>query len=541
MAELSNVEELTRLLQEAEEQRQRAEAAERERQQERQRADKAELTSKGSITNPQNKCIVFGTLYDTFPTNSCCFKSRLFLLGLGSRIAKRKITNEKALEYFLHNSVKDPVRAIMDKLKEVEEVKNAFDLGNGIVFDNHLYAISDTAEEVVSRSVPLTSPSTPHNSRYKPPYKLTARHLRLGLHLMNIHKEVVNWKTIPILVDLEVRFQYHIERLTAAAITQTYYYIIKGRLEHGLLTMGEAIVFLKIDWRKPDILFYHLVEPSAEVEAHPKHAYLCTADERRRATDKLKTWRQPPESSPGYEPKAYKDVDRSPYLRRGKGRGHARDRHTREQARRQSDKSSDDELRRNMPDTPTPMERRTRERDSQSRGDQGGQGLRRSERILVCRLQGGGGGGGGGSNDRHSPGCSDSRHLINQAGFVKLLREQLERTLDDSITPLGQGGARGVLFKMSLLAYGYTFDLEYEAEVYERLRPIQGTHVPVFLGAIDLWSLNRIYYFNHCVYVVHMIFLLWGGHDLSEIKCVDGRDDGHLKVMVMRSLRVIYY
>ncbi|KAK1973590.1 hypothetical protein LZ30DRAFT_641632 [Colletotrichum cereale] len=713
MDEPRSVEELTRLLQQAEK---RVEAAERERQQERQRAeaeqqraDEAEqqtqptsldeyiaachslvytkftvetdrrLTSKGSITNPldkwcptnlqpwpnflQQQSIVFGTLYVTFPADRRRFESRSFLSGLGSRIAKRKITDEKSLEYFLHNSVEDPVRTIMDELKEVEEVKSAFDLGNGIVFENHPHAISDTAEEVVDRNVPSSPPSTPHNSKvdlkqlradqicvyrsentdsrsrtmlyvseYKPPHKLTAPHLRLGLRPMNIHKEVVNRKTIPTSVDPDARFQYHAERLTAAAITQTYHYMIEGGLEHGLLTTGEAIVFLNLDWREPETLFYHLAEPSAEVEAHPEHAHLCTAvaqylafslialsmpgerqphgqDERRKAMDKLKTWaedfettlrsvpdeeRQPPESSPGYEPKAYKDADRSPCLIRRKRRGHARDGHAREKARRDTDESSDDESRRYVPDTPTPTERRTRGRDPQSQGDQGSQAPRRSQRILARRPRGGGEGGGGSKNE-HKPYCTqkcllglvrggvldsgcpnnflhsrkpsddrrhdhssgradaraDTRHPIDHTGFLKLLREQLERTLDDGITPLGQGGARGVLFKVSLLAYGYTFvskgtvrafikDLEHEAAVYERLWPIQGTRVPVFLGAIDLRPLKRIYYYDHRVYVVHMTFLSWGGHDLYAIERVKVRD-GHLEEMAMRSLRAIHY
>ncbi|KXH68190.1 hypothetical protein CSAL01_11474, partial [Colletotrichum salicis] len=390
MGESRTIEELRGLLQQAEE---RAKAAEREQQRERQRADEAEqqtqptsldeyitachslvyakftietdrrLTSKGSITNPRDKLcptnlhpwsdflqqqsIVFGTLYDTFPTDKRCFETPSFLSGLGSRIAKRKITDEKALEYFLHNSVEDPVKAIMDELKKVEEVKNAFDLGNGIVFENHPHALSETAAEVMERNLPSTPPSTPYNSKvnlqqlradqicvyrteddddassrsmlyvseYKPPHKLTAPHLRLGLRSMNIHKEVISRKMIPTSVDPDARFQYHAERLTAAAITQTYHYMIEGGLEHGLLTTGEAIVFLKIDWREPGTLLYHLAEPFAEVEAHPKHSHLCTAvaqylafslmalgspserrlhgqEERQRAIDKLKTWKE---------------------------------------------------------------------------------------------------------------------------------------------------------------------------------------------------------------------------------------------------------
>ncbi|KAK1622696.1 hypothetical protein BDP81DRAFT_440654 [Colletotrichum phormii] len=600
--------------------------------------------------------MVFGTLYSTFPVHGRRFESRSFLSGLGNRIAKRKITDEKALEYFLHNSVEDPVRTIMDELKEVEKVKSAFDLGNGIVFENHPHAISDIAEEVVDRNVPSTPPSTPHNSKvnlkqlradqicvyrsendddsssrsmlyvseYKPPHKLTAPHLRLGLRPMNIYKEVVNRKTIPTSVDPDARFQYYAERLTAAAISQTYHYMIEGGLEHGLLTTGEAIVFLKIDWREPETLFYHLAEPSAEVDAHPEHPHLCTAvaqylafslialgmpgerqphgqDERRQAMDKLKTWaedfettlrsvpdeeRQPPESSPGYEPKAYKDIDRSCFIRR-KRRGHTRDGHAREQVRRDTDESSEDESRRDIPDTPTPRERQTRGRDTEIRGDQGSQGTRRSERILAHRPRDSGE---RGRNDKHTPYCTqkcllglvsggvldsgcpnnffhsrkpsngrrhdhssnrpDTHHPINHTRFVKLLREQLEQTLDDGITPLGQGGARGVMFKVSLLAYSYTFvskgtvrafikDLEHEAAVYERLRPIQGTHVPVFLGAIDLRPLNRTYYYDHRVYVVHMTFLSWGGHDLSTIEGVSG-GDWHLEAMAMQSLGAIH-
>ncbi|KAK1837983.1 hypothetical protein CCHR01_19394 [Colletotrichum chrysophilum] len=461
-------------------------------------------------------------------------------------------------------------------------------------------------------------------SEYKPPHKLTAPHLRLGLRPMNIYKEVVNRKTIPTSVDPGARFQYHAERLTAAAITQTYHYMIEGGLEHGLLTTGEAIVFLMIDWREPETLFYHLAEPSAEAEAHPEHAHLFTAvaqylafslialsmpgersphgqDERREAMDNLKTWaedfettlrsvpdgeRQPPESSPGYEPRAYENVGRSPCLRRKTRRGHARD-HTRTQMNHLNHQMTS----RDGTCQPHPRlrKRRARGRNPQSQGGQDSQGTRRSQRLLALRPRGGGEGrysknghrpyctqkfllglvrGGvldlGCPNtflhrrkprdDRchnHGSGRAETRHPIDHTRFVKLLGEQLERTLDDGVTPLGQGGARGVLFKISLLAYGYTFvskgtvrafieDLEHEAAVYKRLRPVQGIHVPVFLGAIDLRPLNRTDYYDHRVYVVHMTFLSWGGHGLSATGSIDGRH-GHLEEMAVRSWRAIHY
>ncbi|KAH6645665.1 hypothetical protein BKA67DRAFT_586063, partial [Truncatella angustata] len=57
---------------------------------------------------------------------------------------------------------------------------------------------------------------------------------------MDIFKDVVNRKTIPTAADPDGRFQYYAERLTAAAITQTYNYMIEGDLEYGLLTTGQT-------------------------------------------------------------------------------------------------------------------------------------------------------------------------------------------------------------------------------------------------------------------------------------------------------------
>ncbi|KAI0977531.1 hypothetical protein F4678DRAFT_455678 [Xylaria arbuscula] len=79
-------------------------------------------------------------------------------------------------------------------------------------------------------------------------------------------------------------------------------------------------------------------------------------------------------------------------------------------------------------------------------------------------------------------------------------------------------GAREALFQVTMLAYGYTFackgtvqafvkDLEHEAAVYERLRPVQRTSVPVFLRAVDLRSINKTYHYDHRVNIIYMMFL----------------------------------
>jgi hypothetical protein len=243
----------------------------------------------------------FGAVYSTLTNTNDdrSFESQAFLRGLGARVSRRAISNEKDLEHFQHNSVEDPVRSIVQRLTEEEAFRHEFDVGDGIIFENHPSAISDVAEEVVERQgPPVTPPRTPgpdqldrsqlrpdqicvymvdeqsslrnmaYVMEYKAPHKLTPVHMRAGLHSMDIHKQVVNRATVPTADDQEALFQYHAERLATAAITQTYHYMIESGLEYGLLTTGETIVFLKIDWQDPGTLYFHLAEPGPEALAH---------------------------------------------------------------------------------------------------------------------------------------------------------------------------------------------------------------------------------------------------------------------------------
>ncbi|KAG7043050.1 hypothetical protein JMJ78_0006554 [Colletotrichum scovillei] len=86
-----------------------------------------------------------------FPADRRGFESTSFLSGRESRIAKRKTTDEKAVECFPKYSVEGPVKTIMDELKKAKEVQSAFDLVNGLVSENHPHALSDAAAEIVER------------------------------------------------------------------------------------------------------------------------------------------------------------------------------------------------------------------------------------------------------------------------------------------------------------------------------------------------------------------------------------------------------
>ncbi|KJZ69498.1 hypothetical protein HIM_11115 [Hirsutella minnesotensis 3608] len=601
------------------------------------------LTSRGSITNPRDKLCptilapwsgflekqkgVFDTIYDRLPEDLPLFESRNFLAALGSRVAQRPIADERTLEYFMHNSVEDPVKHILEELRQIDRMREAFDMGNGIIFENHLHAISDVAEDVVARDRPSTPPQTPdyrrdlhrlrpdqiciyrscddsslrgrkmiYVSEYKAPHKLTTSHFRAGLRSMDIYKEVVHRKTMPPTDDSEGRFKYHAERLTASAITQTYHYMIEGGLEYGLLTTGQATVFLKVDWTNPETLYFHLAEPGPEVDDHPEHVQSSTAvgqylafslmalarsggttdhgqDERDRAAANLNRWREDfettlrsiPESertgldsASSWAPTTHKNFNRSPKKRIRKGRPSTRgDMHEKFETIRDATDSSDDESRFRAPGTPTPSGRRGRSGQGDPAADNA-DGPRRSQRILAHRQRSGAsketemqyctqrcllGLVRGHGLDPRCPnfrdhggtsGCTPTQHPVNHFTWLKLLREQMGRTLDSGITKLGQHGARGVLFKVRLLSHGYTFvckgtvqafirDLEHEAAVYRRLERIQGVHVPVFLGAVDLRPLKRTYYYDHRVYIVHMTCLSWGGNMIDDINVGDGR------------------
>ncbi|ODA82745.1 hypothetical protein RJ55_01254 [Drechmeria coniospora] len=185
----------------AEKEQQRAEDADRERQKEKQRAEEAETQTRPTTFDEYISAChghvfcqfrverdrtltsrgAFLILCGCVPLDNRVFESRNFLTGLGRRVTQRSIADEKTLEYFMHNSVEDPARAIMDQLSQISDVRDAFDVGNGIVFENHPHAISDIAEE-------------------------------------------------------------------------TYHYMIEGGLGYGLLTTGEAAVFLNVDWAKPETL-----------------------------------------------------------------------------------------------------------------------------------------------------------------------------------------------------------------------------------------------------------------------------------------------
>jgi hypothetical protein len=599
------------------------------------------LTSKGSIPDPKDKWCpkrlapwsdfldqqkqTLGTLHSLYPDQSRDFESLDILRGLGRRVAKRMIANEKDLEHVQHVTVETPVTFIIEQLRS-HPTRETFSIGGGIVFENHPNIASDDAEESMER-LSLSGPQTPHRERtfprpyqlradqicvykyddsdptqrrmsfvveYKPPHKLTLPHLRLGLCDMDIYTEVVNRATKPSSEDMDALFQYTSDKLAAACVVQTFHYMIEGGLEYSYLTTGEAFVFLKIDWSSPDILYYHLAEPSPEISAHPENFRHCTSisqvlafallalgapthgqDDRSRATHFLHTWKEdyesilrsipaserkqtPPPSA--FKPRTYNHVDRSPYqLRKGTKQstrvcrplsGHSMETH--------SPQPSDDESQ--EPQTPSQTSSCMALRTTKKPHAEANSGPTSSnsqsrpyctQKCLLGLLQ-------RTSLDMNCPNislhCAGNQtqqwHLLDSKNWLRLLREQLMRTLDSDIEPLGIQGARGIMFKVTLGGYGYTVlgkgtvlafveDLQHEAVVYSKLKLLQGLCVPVLLGAFHL---PRPYYYDFKVRVVHMTFISWGGTSIDDFGATeDGRRERRKRVRELdRSLRSIH-
>ncbi|KAH8193485.1 hypothetical protein TruAng_012349 [Truncatella angustata] len=319
--------------------------------------------------------------------------------------------------------------------------------------------------------------------------------------------------------------------------------MIEGGLEYGSLTTGETIVFLRVDWREPGTILYHLAEPAFEVAAQSGEHHACTAvgqylafsllalgppgnpptvrsqDERQCVILGLRRWAEdfettlrsiprderyaPSGSSSGslYAPTTYAGISRSPRVPRTGRKRWAQEEDRPDMQPRfkdRDDESLSDESSPRMPDTPTPSEPRS---SSQS------QGPRRSQRIQGRAPRG------EASQERQyctwrcllglvRKGRLDAKcpnvllhrqaslaaadHLIDREEFLRLLFQQLQESLDHGISRLDVGGSRGVLFKVGLMAYGYTFvakgtvsafirDLEHETAIYKHLEGLQGS------------------------------------------------------------------
>ncbi|KAI9670763.1 MAG: hypothetical protein M1817_003873 [Caeruleum heppii] len=406
---------------------------------------------------------------------------------------------------------------------------------------------------------------------YKAPLKLSLEYLSRGLRPMTLEDEVINRITIP--TDADAYLQYQADRVTAIAITQIFSYMIENGLEYGYITTGEAFVFLRVAEDDPTTVYYHLVDPSdARIQCGAEIQISRTAvgqalgfclmalrskprpqQWRMQSASRLGRWdvsndailSQMPKSE-GRSPSHSPYIDRKsrkrfipqppPPLRKrpcrqkvscqsdgGGGGGHVSD--------KSSDHSNDEQGARKEAKEPKPGSDAPREWAgpiTPRKGDNRSGHRQRQYCTHKCLL-------GVMRGTRRDETCSNAasheptstgRHMVSGREFVRLIREQLARDLDNNCKPLGLQGARGALFKLTLASQGYTFvakgtvrafvpHLRHEGDMYKKLRKLQGKTIPVHLGGIDL---VHYYYLDIGVRIQHMLLMSWAGEPVTELE-----------------------
>lgn len=123
----------------------------------------------------------------------------------------------------------------------------------------------------------------------------------------------------------------------------------------------------------------------------------------------------------------------------------------------------------------------------------------------------------------HRKGRSGSRHLIKAETLVQVIKQQLDKNIDDC-TPMGGCGGSGAPFKITCAEYGYTVvgkgtttyywnEVSREADIYRILSRVQGSVVPVFLGTVNL---AKIYFLHGAGEIRHMLLMAWAGKPISK-------------------------
>ncbi|KAF2752666.1 hypothetical protein EJ05DRAFT_490738 [Pseudovirgaria hyperparasitica] len=392
---------------------------------------------------------------------------------------------------------------------------------------------------------------------YKAPHKVSLACICAGLQEMDLD-DVVQVKDTE---GVEAKLQ----RLVAAIIVQAFSYMIQIGVEYGCVCTGEAYIYLRV-LDDPGTVYYHLSVPKHDIGVdtgwtpaldQPNRLHM-TAVGRMLAltlmaiqtTPRSQKWKSDARTSLEPWEVTYEELlDQVPTPERLTSdyippSCTIQLRHSPIQLRKRSLRaagscsplqpqersSSDTEP---EPDTPVPSTRRPAScRAKQERTP-------RTQRITRRT----GGSGEGKKRQYCTPKClrglnvrgpldhecpnvkahGRRNHRIGRSGFLRLMHKQLSRDLDHDVECVRIHGSRGVLFRVCLTSHGYTVAakgttagfvsyLRHEAAVYGRLRSIQGEHVPVHLGNIDL---THPYNYDGIAELTHMMFMSFGGVKIS--------------------------
>ncbi|KAL1992334.1 hypothetical protein VTN49DRAFT_4366 [Thermomyces lanuginosus] len=125
----------------------------------------------------------------------------------------------------------------------------------------------------------------------------------------------------------------------------------------------------------------------------------------------------------------------------------------------------------------------------------------------------------------HRQGSGGDQHQINASELVQAIKRQLDQDPEHYCTPMGGCGSYGAPFKITCARYGYTIfgkgttsyrwkDVSQEVDVYRILQKVQGSAVPVFLGAIDM---AQTYHLHGVGGIQYMLLMGWAGEKIRSV------------------------
>ncbi|KAI9815587.1 MAG: hypothetical protein M1832_005448 [Thelocarpon impressellum] len=615
----------------------------------------ASLSTKGEPANAANKLrpemirpwttfpveqeLIWNDLMDSDFVGDRHFTAVQVLEGMGRHLRERQLSSELDLNVFERSTVEDQVSFIVKRLHASPTLRAKFCLKGSVTYENHAnsldadvqqssrpgtrtrrsprlqarkegsaakasssvkpppkastypradqFCVYNTSSDVSERSpsnMSARSRVAAYIIEYKAPHKMTLAHISEGLHDVRLDDIVVQR-------DGE-NFKDGSRRLIAAAISQTFSYMVEAGLEYGYVCTGEAFIFLQVP-DDPTTVYYFLSVPNGDVglstgwgsdTSAMNRLHLTAVGQvlaftlralraprapirdhvwRERARSQLKCWEVLYEdildeiSVHETPPSAYRApahvqdyLRMSPVRLRPRKASHDRQSPLQSASRPGSDDDFD-------PDTPSrpsrqppsttgqPSQPSTRGGDALTGRETGYQGRSRQYCTHLCLA----GLVSGGLLDKDCPNVRDhgsGRHRIDQSTFLQLLGQQLSTDRDTDVVNLGVWGARGALFQVTLTSHGYTVaakgtpahfvqHLRHEAAVYRRLQAIQGVHIPVCLGSV---ALVRPYIFEGAVHLVRMLLLSFGGKPLYRF--VNAENRLRLVAQVQSSMRAIH-
>ncbi|KAG6175619.1 hypothetical protein E4U27_006046 [Claviceps purpurea] len=460
-------------------------------------------------------------------------------------ISKQSVTpiaNEAEVSDFISINTEKPVKDILQKLKSLDPHGEVCRISGIINFRTSVYEVNEPDGEGLTgyredianlqpdrlrvcsnRDLVTGSTTLLYVCEFKPPRVVTITHVLDAFQpTTNLRQTLLNTS--------------HEDAKGMYALIRIYDYIMDSGTRYGILNTGEAIVFLYVDPNKPRTLQYHVVQPLQDIpvkydeEENEKEiafmsvigqyvaftvmilkaSYEPGQEERLRILNSLPRWNRP---SAGYVPEDGNSFSgpSSPEV---------------EGASAGSSPPEDGQGASGSPDDSEGQSGQS-ERDTKTNQLCGGKdhcALDRpycTQRCLLGLVQGDFLDSMCPNVTLHCQGKADEagyrkRHPVNHSEWLSLLWAQLKNSIDEGIVFLESFGAKGWCFKITLLAYGYTFvgkgavpanveSLQHESKIYKQLEPIQGAHVPVFLGAIDLRKMNKFYWIDIRAHVDEMV------------------------------------